>query len=102
MDLNAILALVQGYPFLAIGLLAFYLYETGPLGPSVQSIISLFVTGFKPQPDPGPTPVPTPAPTDPLSVLIQHLVGLLVQSQAAGDKELEQAALKVLTATTKS
>lgn len=100
MDLNAILALVQGHPFLAIGLLAFYLYETGRLGPSVQSIISLFVTGFKPQPVPGPTPSPTPV--DPVGVLIQHLVGLLVQSQAAGDKELEQAALKVLTATTKS
>jgi len=97
MDINAVLALIQANPLLSLVAVAFYLYETGRLSPAFQKLIAL-ITGKVIPPSPDTAPGPTPA--DPIAALIQRLVGLLVKSQGSGNKELEQAAIKILTELT--
>jgi len=104
-----ITAWIQAHPLILIGILAVYamLPPTSP----IKVFINKFIGGiFSPQPTPpgpvpapGPTPVPVPTPVPgPVGLdwatIIQLLMGLLTKARASGDKELEDAALKVATA----
>jgi hypothetical protein len=55
---------------------------------------------FKPQPTPPPGPTPAPGPsTTPALDLLQQLIALLLHARASGDKELEDATMKLIAHT---
>jgi hypothetical protein len=84
----------------AIGL-AIYLFATKRLTFSglIQEIIKDIqgIVSPTPAPSPTPSPGPTPAPVpNPAQTFLDQLIALLQQSRKAGNKDLEEATLKLL------
>lgn len=102
-DLNLILSLIQGHPVIALLVAAYFLFFRGgsttttkasggfTIGTFLVPLLKYLLSKFEPVPGPG----PAPAPFD-LAEFLKKLVDELLKAKSAGDKDHEEAVLKVL------
>lgn len=95
--LQPILNFLQTNSTLVIIGLAIFLFATGRI--DLAKLLEL-ISKPKPTPTPGPTdPAPQPTPGTPLLDLLKLLLPLLLKAKLSGDKEQEDAILKVMAAS---
>jgi hypothetical protein len=104
-DLSWILALIQGHPLIAAGIAIYLLFFRGSANakPSAGGgfltflvpILKYLLSIIEPAP-PGPGPDPAPAPVFDLTEFLKRLLEEFLKARASGDKEHEEAVLKVM------
>jgi hypothetical protein len=89
-----ILALIQAHPYIAIGIAAYRLFSgQGSLGTFLVPILKFLLSRLEVNPTPGPGPAPAPFS---MEEFLKKLIDQLFVAKAAGDKDHEEAVLKVL------
>lgn len=97
---QGIIAWVVANPQMAAAIgLAIYLFATKKLTFSglIQEIVKDIQNVITPNPGPAPGPTPAPGPLTPaVSTFLEELIAILQQARKAGNKDVEEATLKLL------
>lgn len=103
-DLTFITGLIQSHPIIALAVAAYFLLARGGstsggfgLATFLVPILKYLLSILEPSPAPGPGPIPGPGPAPfDFAAFLKKLLDELFKAKAAGDKDHEEAVLKVM------